>query len=126
MKIRIRNDAFSLLEVVIAMGLFAIGLMGVSLMSSGLMDSNRNARHRNEALQLARNCLETLRQGEYAVITDSIETGVDAGGNLGSGIFKREVVVEGKTGPACKEVTVTVSWWSGGEHRVVLKTIFSP
>ena len=126
MKILIRDDAFSLVEVVIAMGLFAVGLMGLSLMSSGLMDSNQNARYHNTAVQLARNKLETLGQWDYGEVADSVEENIDAAGTSGSGIFKREVTVEEKSGPICKEVMVAVSWGASGKHRVVLKTFFSP
>lgn len=114
------------MEVVIALGLFAVGLMGIVLMSSGLLRDNQASRHRSAAVRLAGSKLETLGQRAYGDIADGVEEDVDTVGISGPGIFKREVTVEEKSGPARKEVTVTVSWRVNGEHRVVLGTIFSP
>jgi type IV pilus assembly protein PilV len=118
-----RQSGFTLLELVIAMALFTIGLMGLMLMSSGLMTHNMSSRQRAIATQLAQNKLEMLSRSEYTDITDSLEQNLDVSGVSGGGVFEREVVVEEKAGPACKEVAVIVSWRSRGEHRVVVKTI---
>lgn len=121
-----RQDGFTLLEMVIAMGLFAVGILGLCRMSSGLMVNNASARNRTDATQLARNKLETLFQGEYAEISGSIEENLDASGVSGGGVFRREVAVAENESPACKVVTVAVSWQIQGEHRVVLKTVIAP
>ena len=118
-----RQDGFTLLEIVIAMGLFATGLLGLVLLTSGLMTNNMNARHHATAIQLARNKIEMLRQNPYSEVADGIELKVDASGNSGSGIFRREVEVEENVDPALKQVVVTVSWQSRGEHRVTLHSI---
>jgi len=121
-----REDGFTLMEMVIAMGLFAVGLMGLSLMSSGLWSSNLSARRQAVAVQLAGNKLEMLGQCDYSEITGSLEENLDASGVPGSGVFERAVAVEEKAAPARKEVTVTMSWRLKGVHRVVVKTILAP
>lgn len=121
-----RQDGFTLLEMVIAMGLFATGLLGLCLMASGFMGSNGAARNRADATQLARNKLEALSQDPYSEIVDSLEENIDSSGDSGTGVFQRKVAVEEKESPACKVVTVTVKWQSKGAHRVVLKTVFAP
>jgi len=121
-----RQGGFTLVEMVIAMGLFAIGILGLCLMSSGLMENNTSARNRAGATQLARNKLEALFQDKYDEIADSIEENLDGAGVSGGGVFRREVTVEENGAPVCKEVTVTVSWQVKGAHRVVLKTVVAP
>lgn len=118
-----QQDGFTLLELVIAMGLFAVGLLGLTLLTSGLMTHNMTARHHTSAMQLARNKIEMIRQNSYSGIVDGIETEIDASGDSGSGIFSREVAVEENDDPAFKQVTVTVSWRSRGDHRVALCSI---
>ena len=123
MSTSLQQDGFTLLELVIAMGLFACGLLGLALLTSDLMTCNMTARHHATAIQLARNKIEMLRQDAYSGIVDGMETNVDVSGNAGSGIFSREVAVEENDDPAFKQVSVTVSWWLEGEHRVTLCTI---
>lgn len=120
-----RQSGFTLLETVIAMGVFAVGLMGLAMMTSGLMENNMVARQRSVATRLAQNKIESLGRSEYSEIFDAVEVKLDASGLSGDGVYRREVVVEEKEEPACKEVTVTVSWEEKGEHWVVLKTIFA-
>jgi len=121
-----REDGFTLMELVIAMGLFAVGLMGLSLMSTGLSTSNRSARRQTVASQLAGSKLEMLGQHDYSEITGSLEEKLDELGASGGGVFERRVAVEEKAAPPWKEVTVTVSWRLKEAHRVVVKTILAP
>ena len=120
-----KQDGFTLLELVIAMGLFASGLLSLVLLTSGLMTHNMTARHHAAAMQLARNKIEMLRQNAYSGIVDGMEPKVAASGDSGGGIFSREVKVEEIKDPAYKLVTVTVSWRSKGEHRVTLCSILA-
>jgi prepilin-type N-terminal cleavage/methylation domain-containing protein len=121
-----QEGGFTLVELVIAMGLFAVGMLGLSLMSAGLVCSNLSARQRAVAARLAENKMEMLENGDYSMAGGSVEKKLDAEGTPGNGIFDREVAVNEKTAPPCKEVAVTVSWQLKGEHRVVLKSILAP
>lgn len=123
---RCLQRGFTLLEIVIAIGLFSIGLLGMCSMLSGFMNSNTTARHRTDATTLAHSQMETLVRNGYTEISDSIEENLNSSGVPGEGVFQREVAVVQKTDPVCKEVTVTVSWRFKGDHRVVLKTILAP
>ncbi len=119
----LKPDGFTLLELVIAMGLFATGLLGLILLTSGLVDNNMAARYYAAATQLARNKIEMLRKNDYSQIVDDMESTVAVPGDVGGKIFSREVTVEENDDPAFKEITVTVSWRSRGEHRVTLCSI---
>ena len=120
-----QQNGFTLLELVIAMGLFASGLLGLTLLTSGLMAQNMSARHHAVAIQLARNKIEMLRQNAYSEIVDGVESKINALGDSGKGIFLRKVVAVENDTPAFKQVTVTVSWQSNGEHRVTLCSIIA-
>lgn len=119
----LKQDGFTLLELVIALGLFASGLLGLMILTSGLMTHNMTARHHDAAIQLARNKFEMLHQQTYTEIVDDMEPAVNASGDSDSGMFSREVTVKESDDPAYKLVTVTVSWRSRGEHKVVLSSI---
>ena len=123
MPVIFKQDGFTLLELVIAMGLFASGLLGLVLLTSNLMTHNMTARHHAAAIQLARNKIEMLRRNAYSEIVDSMEQKLDPSDNSGKGIFSREVIVEENGDPAFKEVTVTVTWRLKREHRVTLCSI---
>ena len=121
----LEQDGFTLLELVIALGLFASGLLGLTILTSGLMAHNMTARHHAAAIQLAQNKFEMFRQKAYAEIVDGVEPEVNASGDSGGGIFSRVVTVEENDDPAYKLVTVTVSWCLKGEHQVALSSIMA-
>jgi prepilin-type N-terminal cleavage/methylation domain-containing protein len=121
-----QQSGFTLMETVVAMGVFAVGLMGLAMMTSGLMSNNSIAHQRAVATQLAQNKMEMLGREEYEEIAGSLEEKLDASDTSGSGVFSREVSVEERTDPVCKEVTVKVLWEAKGKRRVVLRTIFAP
>ena len=123
MSISLEQDGFTLLELVIAMGLFATGLLGLMLLTSGLMGNNTTVRYHAVATQLARNKIEMLRQNAYSEIVGDMEAEVAVPGDIGGVIFSREVTVEENAGPAFKVIMVTVSWRTKGEHRVTLGSI---
>jgi len=121
-----QQSGFTLMETVVAMGVFAVGLMGLAMMTSGLMSSNSIAHQRAVATRLAQNKMEMLGRDEYAEIAGSLEEKLDASDTSGGGVFCREVAVEERTDPVCKEVTVKVLWKAKGKRQVVLRTIFAP
>lgn len=125
MSASLEQDGFTLLELVIALGLFASGLLGLTILTSGLVTHNMIARHHAAAIQLAQNKFEMLRQKAYAEIVDSMEPEENASGDSGGGIFSREVTVEENDDPTYKLVTVTVSWCLNGEHQVALSSIMA-
>ncbi|MBW2367805.1 MAG: prepilin-type N-terminal cleavage/methylation domain-containing protein [Deltaproteobacteria bacterium] len=115
------SDGFTLLELMIALGVFAIGILGVVAMSGGLVRHNHLAKQRTQAVALAHGKLEALRETAYADISDSLEVHLDVHGRADHGPFNRTVSVNTFNAPAYKEVRVTVSWH--GFHRVALQTI---
>ena len=115
------KSGFTLMELVVALGLLGVGLLGLIQMTSGLLKHNAAARQRNAALYLARDRMEGVCREDYGHIAGSVEEGLHD--VSGKGVFRRDVAVVENTIPACKEITVTVSFESEGRHSVTLGTI---
>lgn len=73
MKIEYNNDdnGFTLIEVLIAMVIFAVGILGVAKMQLSAIDGNSTARKFTEAISAARDQIEPIMASSF----DSITTG---------------------------------------------------
>lgn len=125
---RVFNSAtgFSLLEAVLAIGLFSLCLLA-AVQAAGLMyRTSRIARDFDAALYLAESKMEEMLSLGYDDIVDGDEP--DAGSRVagGTSVFRRRVTVHEQTAPLCKRVFVTVSWRDPDLHRVELASIVSP
>ena len=114
---------FTLIEVLIAITIFAIGLLAVATMQVSAIRGNRMGYEVTQATYLAQTQIDTLRD---SVITTLIAGGpyndpnnpIDETGANG-GIFNRSWVITNRTANS-RDVAVTVSW---PHHQVVLSTI---
>ncbi len=120
------DNGFTLLEVVLAMALFAGCLLGLTAMTAGVMRCNQTTRERTVALQLAKNQMERFGQCAYADIRSAVAHALAEDGSEGTGRFTRQVVVRETTAPDLKQVTVMVSWRSRGRHQVAIGALFAP
>lgn len=87
-----RSFGFSLLELLIAMAIFAIGILGIVKLQMQSSYGNTSARHMSSAVNLARNKVEALKQirayyipttgGTEIVATDLVDP--DTGNDLGN------------------------------------------
>jgi len=68
------HDGFTIIEVVIAMAIFAIGILAVASLQVATINGNSSARKITEAVTLAENRLETMLNLPYAGITDGQAT----------------------------------------------------
>jgi type IV pilus modification protein PilV len=68
------HDGFTIIEVVIAMAIFAIGILAVASLQVATINGNSSARKITEAVTLAENRLETMMNLPYAGITDGQAT----------------------------------------------------
>jgi prepilin-type N-terminal cleavage/methylation domain-containing protein len=107
---KIRQEGFTLLEIVIAMAILAVGLLAVASMVHMVMLSNRMSRNMTSALNLAQGKIDDLRLTDYTSIAAGTESNLDEGGTEGAGIFNRAVSVSENFTPAVKIVTVSVTW----------------
>jgi prepilin-type N-terminal cleavage/methylation domain-containing protein len=123
------SRGFTLLEVLIAIGILSIGLLGMATLTGSIIGYNRMAREITEATTLAQAKMEELKNEAWDNIQTETEANLDAAGNdAPPGIYERvtEVAQAGSGDNPYKMVDVTVSWdWRGKTRNVALKTIIA-
>ncbi len=119
---------FTLLEVLIAISIFAVGVLAVATMQVSAIRSNRLGNEVTQATALAQVQIEALKgadinsaalaPGHYSDPNNPLdETGVSGG------IFSRSWDIADNSAFS-RRVTVTVRWIKGGSgHLVALSTI---
>ena len=115
----------TLIEVLIAIGIFSIGILAVAQLQFVNIRNNTTGNITTIATMLARQQMETLKA--QADVT-SLSTGadpdnpIDEDGNAG-GIFTRSWTVDNPLGSSTsRRLTVTVSWNRRGQTRNVVLT----
>ncbi len=108
---------FTLIEVLVALVLFAIALTGFASLLTGTLQANAQAKRRTAAVNLAQDKLEELRT------TAAPEAGSDTVQELGAGTYTRDWTVGAGPTPTASTVTVTVTWTRHGTHDVQLTTV---
>jgi type IV pilus modification protein PilV len=105
---------FTLLEILIAVSIFAIGVLAVASMQVSAIRGNRLGSEVTQATILAQDKLEELKNSvDIASVPDSSDQ---------QGIFTRSWQITPATGDS-RLATVTVTWTVGGaSHNMVLRT----
>jgi type IV pilus assembly protein PilV len=109
---KVNNDkGFTIIEVMIVIGIFAIGILAVASMQVSAFQSNRSATLRTMAITLASERMENLASQDYgAIVSDS--QAVDN--------FDISWTVTNDSPLAnTKTITVTTTWNDRGESRNV-------
>ena len=106
MKKRTRNG-FSLLELIIALGILSIGFLSLSSLSISTMKANSHTRNKTAALQLAQEKIESLKTLSFSELEGEMETGLRTG-SFGT-IFRRETIVQ-KGIDSLADIKVRVLW----------------
>ncbi|MCD6332035.1 MAG: prepilin-type N-terminal cleavage/methylation domain-containing protein [Bacteroidales bacterium] len=105
----IGEKGFTLIEVMIAMGVFAIGILAVASMQITASQGNRSARLQTEAVTRASECMENLVNQGYSDITDGSDTQGEI--NLSWTVADDTPITDIRT------VTVTATWNDRGGTR---------
>ncbi len=114
-----RQDAFTLIEIVIALVIAAIGLLSVVGLQASAIKGNRYMTRLNTAIFFAEKKMEEFENTPFSSLTLVTNQG-DSNNPLNSseangGIFNRSWTIRSYQGSAnMKEVTVTVSWTEAG------------
>jgi type IV pilus assembly protein PilV len=118
------DQAFTLIEVLIAMAIFSIGILAVAALILSTTRNNTNGNILTEATMLARAKIEEVkREADAGALTNGTETenNIDTQGNPG-GIYTRGCDIS--TVGNSRQIQVTVSWTRQGRSRnVVLTTL---
>ena len=116
------DQAFTLIEVLIAMAIFSIGILAVAALIMSTTRNNTNGNILTQGTMMARAKIEeTKREADAGALTDGIETetNIDTLGNPG-GIYTRECDIS--TVGDTRQIQVTVSWTRQGKSRNVVMT----
>lgn len=106
---RIKNNGFTLLEVLMAMAIFLIGILAVGSMQIAAVEDNASARKRTEAATWAADQAENLMSLPYVNILD--------GGPVIEGAYTiRWDVDENVPLTNTKTITVRVTWNDRGSR----------
>jgi type IV pilus assembly protein PilV len=106
-----QEKGFTLVEVLIAITIFAFGILGVASMQIAAMKGNSSARDLTEASTLGSDQLEKLMLSSYDSISDGSRT---------KDIYGITWTVQDDTPqPDVKTVIVNVSWTERGNQRQV-------
>lgn len=103
-----KGKGFTLLELVIALGILSVGTLFLSSLSVSTLKANTLSKNKTAALQLAQEKIETLRTLTFSELKGEVETGLKIG-SLGT-VFQRETTVQKGSGPLLAFIAVRVSW----------------
>lgn len=122
---RATQHGFSLMEIVVAMGLFALSMAGFASLAMSSTWANGHSRRHGAATALAQSKLEELRNVVMtALVSGADGTTLTASGTPG-GIYSRSWTVQHGTPTATSAtVAVTVTWSAPpGNHQLELRTV---
>jgi prepilin-type N-terminal cleavage/methylation domain-containing protein len=116
------KNGFSLIEVLIALVLFAAGVLGVGAMQINSIKGNSFSQEVTQATVLSQEKLEDLKKMSFD--DTNLSNGHHDEGVLSGSEFSRSYDVE-STSTTLKAVTVTVRWAGEIDHSVSLFTMKS-
>ena len=118
------NQAFTLIEVLIAMAIFSIGILAVGTLILSTTRNNTNGNILSQATMLVRAKIEEKKReadaGSLSVGAET-ETNIDMQGNP-DGIYTRVCDISTECTGSCRQIQVTVSWTRQGQSRSVVLT----
>jgi prepilin-type N-terminal cleavage/methylation domain-containing protein len=122
-----KNSGFTLIEVLIAMAIFAIGILAVGSMQLSNTKNNTTGNITTQATMLARQKIEELKTvSDVTTLTSGTDPNnpIDVDGNPGGLYTRGWSVANPLGGSTTRQITVTVSWNRRGQNRsVVLESI---
>jgi len=121
---QIQNRGFTLIEALVALLILSIGLLGLARYQSVTLKSSGDTKARTEALAIAEQTIEQLRNFSTEAAFDAIASDTMGTAVTGSNaVFTPTWVVSNFTTPAqYKQIVVTVTWndSSGNSQSVQL------
>lgn len=123
-----RTSGFSLIELMIALFVFAIGMLAVTAMCLISIQGNSLANRMTQANFLAQSKMEELLSepdmGALDLQDNLTETGIDGNGAAGGNYSRSVDIATVAANPDTRWITVNASWTdSKGTHQVELKSL---
>lgn len=122
------QSGFTLLEVLLAITIFAIGLLAVAAMQVSAIHGNKLGNEWTQATTLAQKQLEALKSGDITTAAYTVGTYSDPNNPVtatgaSGGIFNRSWTIAANSAFSVR-ATVTVSWAQKGvNHAVALTSV---
>jgi type IV pilus assembly protein PilV len=113
------QNGFSLIEILIAMGILALAMLAAASMQFSSIRNNASGNMTTQANMLAKAQMEVLKNtSDITTLTDGFENNIDADGQPG-GIYNRSWTVA-NLGTTARRITVTVQWSKRGKSRSIV------
>jgi prepilin-type N-terminal cleavage/methylation domain-containing protein len=106
-----QQKGFSLLELMMALGILSTGVLALLSLSITTMKANRLSQNSTAALQLAQGKMESLKVLPVEELKGESESGLTTG--TVRTLFRRETIVNRPGASGLAEITVRVLWPSG-------------
>jgi prepilin-type N-terminal cleavage/methylation domain-containing protein len=103
-----RQKGFSLLELMVALGILSAGVLGLLSLSVTTLKANYLSQNSTAALQLAQEKMEFLKALPFEEMKGGSESGLTAG--TVRTLFRRETIVNKQGAYGLAEITVRVLW----------------
>ena len=101
-----KRNGFSLLELMIALGILSIGFLSLSNLSISLLKADKYSQNKTAALQLAQEKMESIKTLPFSELRGEVESGLKIG-TVGT-TFQRETIVNKDSSLA--DITIRVLW----------------
>jgi len=113
------QSGFSLIEILIAMGILALSMLAAASMQFSSIRNNASGNMATQANMLAKAQMEVLKNtADITTMANGAENNIDADGQPG-GIYNRSWTVA-NLGTTARRITVTVQWSKRGKSRSIV------
>ena len=120
LRIRIRKNGFSLIEVLLGLVILAVGLLAVAGMQVVSIRGNSISHRLTEATSLIQNRMDELKRWPFD--DAGLSAGHHAEGMLSGSNFSRSYDVE-EISSTLKAITVNVQWTDKTNHQISSSTM---